>query len=338
MKALFAYEGNVVVKDDAVPALQGEDTVLIRTAYSTVSPGTEMTAVRRSKQSPLQLGYSAAGVVVQAGVKAADEFPPGQRVACYGGPYVRHAEYLAVHKHLVAPVPDHVSLAEASTAGLGTIAVHAVRQASLQFGETVVVVGLGILGQIIARICRAACLRVIVCDLLPERRKALQGTAGIHVCDGPDEVSRIVADVSGGFGADAVLLCASGNQKELLDTSFDWIRDRGKVVIVGDLSMEFTRAKMFKKEAQLLISRAGGPGRYDPMYEASGFDYPAGYIRWTEGRNLREYIRLLAGRHIDIGPLLNRSVSLTEAYSVYGMYKNDPGSILGAVIAYESTN
>ncbi|CAG7596167.1 D-arabitol-phosphate dehydrogenase [Paenibacillus solanacearum] len=338
MKALFAYEGNVVVKDDEVPALQGDDMVLIRTAYSTVSPGTEMTAVRRSKQSPLQLGYSAAGVVVQAGANAAAEFPPGRRVACYGGPYVRHAEYLAVHKHLVAAVPDHVTLAEASTAGLGTIAVHAVRQASLQFGETVVVVGLGILGQIIARICQAACLRVVACDLLPARRKAMRGTPGIHVCEGLEEVGRIVADLSGGLGADAVLHCASGQQRELLDASFEWIRDRGKVVIVGDLNMEFTRAKMFKKEAQVLISRAGGPGRYDPMYEASGFDYPEGYVRWTEGRNLQEYIRLLAGRHIDIGPLLNHSVTLSEAYAVYGMYKNDPASILGAVIAYETAN
>ncbi|WP_028548493.1 zinc-dependent alcohol dehydrogenase [Paenibacillus sp. UNC451MF] len=335
MRTLVAHNGTVIMQDEPVPDF-GEEMVLIRTSYSTISPGTEMTAVGRSGESKLRIGYSAAGIVDQVGKKAKQSFWPGQRVACYGGPYVRHAEYLAVHKHLVATVPDHVSLDQASTGGLGAIAIHAVRQAGLQFGETVVIIGLGILGQIIARICRAACLRVIACDHVPERRTALSEIEGIRICSKPEDIQLATAEASGGIGADAVVLCASGKQMELLDLSFDWIRDRGKIVIVGDLHMEFTRAKMFKKEAQVLISRAGGPGRYDSMYEALGFDYPAGYVRWTEGRNLEEYIRLLAEHHINIGNLLTKQVPLAEAHRVFDLYKHDPASILGAVLDYNS--
>jgi NADPH2:quinone reductase len=335
LRALAAQNGSIIIREEEMPQI-GDETVLIRTAYSTISPGTELTSVSRSGDRPAAIGYSAAGIVVQAGDKVKRELPIGQRVACYGGPYVRHAEYLAVHKHLVVPVPDHVKLEYASSVGLGGIAIHAVRQANLQFGETAVIVGLGIIGQLVARICRAACYRVIACDLVPARRQALAGIDGIHVCASPEDVQQAVADASSRLGADAVILCASGKQKELIDGSFDWIRDRGKIVIVGDLQMEFTRAKMFKKEAQVLISRAAGAGRYDSNYEALGFDYPVGYARWTEGRNLVEYIRLLSEGHLDISQVLTSHVALEDAHSVYAQYKNDPTSLLGAVIDYQS--
>ncbi|MFE5321379.1 zinc-binding alcohol dehydrogenase [Paenibacillus sp. NPDC056579] len=334
MKAIVNHRGNVKVADEPLPVLQSR-FVLVKSVYSAISPGTELTAIRRMPEQQASLGYSAAGIAVKVGAEV-EGIREGQQVACYGGPYVKHAEYLLVPKHLVVPVPDTVSLLDASTAGLGAIAIHALRQADLRFGESVVIIGLGILGQIIARIAHAACLKVIACDLLPERREALAGIEGIRVCSSVDDIAKEAAAATSGLGADCVIHCAAGRQMQLMDESFGWIRDRGKILIVGDMHMEFTRSKMFHKEAQVLISRAGGPGRYDPLYERDGYDYPPGYVRWTEERNLAEYIRLLTERRIDVSRLITDQVAIGDAWKVYEKYKNNPADVLGAVISYSS--
>lgn len=333
MKAIINHRGNVKVADEPLPQVKN-NFVLVKSIYSTISPGTELTALKRMPENPSPLGYSAAGIAISTG-DGVIGIEPNQPVACYGGPYVKHAEYLLVPKHLVVPVPAHVPLMEASTVGLGAIAIHALRQANIKFGESIVIVGLGILGQIIARIAHAACVRVIAFDILEKRREALSVTGNIDVCSRTEEIKNKIQEISGSNGVDTVIHCAGGKQMELLDESFDWIRDRGKIVIVGDMYMEFTRSKMFLKEAQVLISRAGGPGRYDEAYEHDGCDYPIGYVRWTEERNLKEYIRLLAEQRIDVSGLITNQVALSDAWQVYEQYKHDPGSLLGAVIKYE---
>lgn len=332
MKAIINLKGNVKVADEPQPQVK-RNFVLVKAFYSTISPGTELTALRRMPEHPSPLGYSASGIAVSVGEGVAG-IEQNQPVACYGGPYVKHAEYLLVPKHLVVPLPNSVPLMEASTVGLGAIAIHALRQADVRFGESVIIVGLGILGQIIARIAHAACARVIAFDILAERREALAGIGNVVICSSMEEIKEKIREISGGKGVDTVIHCAGGKQMELMDESFDWIRDRGKIVIVGDMYMEFTRSKMFLKEAQVLISRAGGPGRYDKAYEHDGCDYPVGYVRWTEERNLEEYIRLLAERRIDVSRLITNRVSMSDAWQVYEQYKNDPGSLLGAVIQY----
>ncbi|WJH36948.1 zinc-binding alcohol dehydrogenase [Paenibacillus sp. CC-CFT747] len=334
MKAIINDKGQVKVADEPLPEVKSH-YILVKTLYSAISPGTELTSLSRMPENSASLGYSAAGIAVAVG-DGVEGIAVNQSVACYGSPYVKHAEYLLVPKHLAVPVPEQVELREASTAGLGAIAIHALRQAQLSFGETVVVVGLGILGQIMARIAGAACARVVAFDLLPERCAAIEGVDGIQVCRTMEELRETVAETTNGKGADSAFHCAAGKQKELLDESFDWLRDRGRIVIVGDMYMEFTRGKMFLKEAQVLISRAAGPGRYDEAYERDGCDYPIGYVRWTEERNLAEYIRLLAERRIDVSGLITNCVSVGEAWQVYEQYRHNPGSLLGAVISYGS--
>lgn len=336
MKAIINHKGQVKVSDEPLPQLQNK-FVLVKSMYSAISPGTELTAIRRMPENQASLGYSAAGIAVKVGAEV-EGIQPGQQVACYGGPYVKHAEYLLVPKHLVVPVPDTVSLMDASTVGLGAIAIHALRQADLKFGESLVLIGLGILGQIMARIANAACLRVIAFDILPERREALSGIEGIRVCSSMEDIGREAREINPGSGVDCVIHCAAGRQMQLLDESFNWIRDRGKILIVGDMYMEFTRSKMFHKEAQVLISRAAGPGRYDQWYERDGNDYPLGYVRWTEERNLAEYIRLLAERRIDVSRLITDQVTINDAWKVYEKYKNNPADLLGAVISYPSSS
>ncbi|MCU6707319.1 zinc-binding alcohol dehydrogenase [Paenibacillus sp. J5C_2022] len=334
MKSIATQHGEVIILEKEQPYVK-PNCVLVKTRYSMVSPGTEMTAIRRQAEQPHPLGYSAAGIAVEVG-EDVPVLKEGQAVACYGAPYVNHSEYLLVPKHLIVPVPEHVELRSAASAGLGAIAIHALRQSELKFGECAVVVGLGIIGQLIARIAHAAALKVVAIDLLESRRELLQDVEGITICKCIEEVPDAVRQATGGIGADAVLHCAAGRQMELFDSSFDWLRDRGTVVIVGDMTVEYTRAKMFGKEARVLISRAGGPGRYDQQYEQDCVDYPVGYVRWTEGRNIGEYIRLLSERRIEVESLLSKQVPLSRAHELYADYANEPQNILGALIAYEA--
>jgi len=332
MRSVVSQKCQVKVIENERPVIQ-PNYVLMQTRYSMISPGTELTSIRRSGENPSFLGYSASGIAVEVGDQVTN-IKVGQQVACYGAPYVNHSEYLLVPKHLTTPVPQQVSLVEASAAGLGAIAIHALRQSGLVFGECAVIVGLGIIGQLIARIAHASALKVIAVDLIEERRNVLQEIQGITICNTIQEVENAVSKVTGNIGADAVFHCASGQQKELLDDSFDWIRDRGKIIIVGDMVMEYSRGQMFKKEADVIISRAGGPGRYDPEYERECRDYPVGYVRWTEGRNMEEYIRLLSENRISVGSLITRQASIIDAAELYRDFTDRPQSILGGVITY----
>ena len=332
MLSVVSLNNQVKVIEKECPAIK-PNYVLMKTHYSMVSPGTELTSIRRSRETPVSLGYSASGIALEVGENV-EHIQAGQKVACYGAPYVNHSEYLLVPKHLITRVPDHVDLVEASAAGLGAIAIHALRQSKLVFGECAVIVGLGIIGQLVARIAEAAALKVVAVDLIEERRRALADVPGIAVCSNMCEVEAAVYERTNGIGADAVFHCAAGLQKQLLDDSFDWLRDRGKIVIVGDMVMEFTRAQMFKKEADVIISRAGGPGRYDKLYEGDGFDYPIGYVRWTEGRNTEEYIRLLSEGKISVRSLISKTQPVLDAAKLYEEFATAPQRILGGVITY----
>lgn len=333
MKAVAAWKGSIIIADVELgnpPA----GHVLVRTEYSAISPGTEMSFLRKASDQQVLLGYSAVGIVEQVGDNVTG-LEPGQRVACYGAPYVKHAERFTVPANLTAAVPEHVRPEEAAFAGLGAIAIHALRTADLRFGESAVVVGLGILGQLIAQIASAAAFRVAGLDLNPRRAELLRRHGIGHSFDSTERLEGELIGFTGGVhGADSVLLCASGPGEELINRSLQWIRDKGKIVIVGDLSMEFSRAMMFGKEAQVLISRAGGPGRYDAQYELENRDYPIGYVRWTEGRNIGEYIRLLSEKRISVLPLISDRVPMERAEEAYVKYKSDPSSIMGTLLTY----
>lgn len=335
MKSVIAQTGVVKTVEHQEPPRPpvAPNFVLIRTAFSAISPGTELSMAKRTGEQPVELGYSASGIVLETG-EGVTHVRPGQQVACYGAPFVHHAETLAVPKHLVSPVPDGVTLEEASFAGLGAIAIHALRQSDLRFGESVVIVGLGILGQIMAQIANAASFHVFGHDLLRSRCDLLRRSGVAHAFDSDADMERRLFELTKGEGADAVILCAGGHAPELINASLRRLRDRGKIVIVGDLKMEFEREFMFSKEAQVLISRAGGPGRYDRNYEVRGFDYPVGYVRWTEGRNVEEYLRLLAEKKLQVRELISEVVPIDRAADAYRLFATAPERTIGVLLKY----
>lgn len=331
MKAIATKSGEIVIAELDKPELLAGH-VLIRTEYSAISPGTEMSFVKRASDQLVKMGYSAVGIVEQVGDQVKD-IQVGQRVACYGAPYVHHATYLSVPTNLIAVVPDHVDPQEAAFAGLGAIAIHALRVADLRFGESAVVVGLGTLGNLISQIANAAAIRVAGLDLNHERAAMLRKQGLSHIYETQEQLEEQIEAAVGVSGADAVLHCASGPGEALINRSFQWIRDRGKIVIVGDLTTEFNRGLMFGKEAQVLISRAGGPGRYDAQYERNNVDYPIGFVRWTEGRNAGEYIRLLAEGRISMKQLITDVYPLAQAAEAYENYKQ-PTKTISTLIKY----
>ncbi|MCM3781664.1 zinc-binding alcohol dehydrogenase [Neobacillus mesonae] len=321
MKIVAAREGKVTIIQADIPELHPRH-VQVRTEYSGISPGTEMSAIKKSGAAPVYLGYSAVGIVERIGSEVQD-IRPGDRVACYGVPYVRHAEIITVPTNLVTKVPSAVKPEEAAFTGLGAIAIHALRIADIRFGDKVLIVGLGILGNLIAQIASAAACHTAAFDVSEARVQLLRQQMGVHsaFCSETD-VDRFVADETLGVGFDSILLCAGGPGETLINKSLSWLRDRGKVIIVGDLSMSFSRELMFQKEAEVLISRAGGPGRYDAKYEKDNHDYPIGYVRWTEGRNMDEFVRLLAAQKIVVSPAITHTVTMEQANEAYGNYSS----------------
>ncbi|MEV5027065.1 zinc-dependent alcohol dehydrogenase [Paenibacillus sp. LPE1-1-1.1] len=333
MKAVAALKGKISITDiDRASPLPGH--ILIRTEYSAISPGTELSFLRRASDQQVILGYSAVGIVEELGENVTG-VKIGQRVACYGAPYVKHAEWLTVPSNLTAIVPEHVRSEEAAFAGLGAIAIHALRTADIRFGETAVIVGLGLLGQIICQIASAAAFGVIGLDLAANRAGLLKRHGVKHAYDNQKVMEEQLLQITGGHGADCILLCAGGPGEELINQSLHWIRDKGKIVIVGDLSTAFSRNLMFGKEAQVLISRAGGPGRYDAGYEKENHDYPIGHVRWTEGRNIGEYIRLLSDNRISILPLITNVYPMERAQEAYANYENSH-DVMGTLLKYEN--
>ncbi len=326
--------GEVAVAEVPAPQLS-PGRVLVRTSFSLVSPGTELGLIQRQAvagETRFPLGYSAAGVVA-----ASDEagFEVGAPVGCYGAPYTHHAGVLAVPRTLAVPLAPKLDLRQAAFGGLGAVAVHSVRRAQLEFGEVCVVVGLGVLGNMIAQVAAAAGFQVIATDPVPARREAAAKLGIIALPTDHAAVKAEVAALTEGRGADAVLVCAGGDAAPFLDQAIDLLRLRGRAVIVGNVPGRFDRELQFQKEADIVIARAGGPGRYDPSYEASGVDYPAGYVRWTEGRNLAEFLRLVTTGRVDVASLITHEFALGEAPEAYRTMQDPGAGALGVLLRYE---
>jgi len=328
MKAIKSLNGEAVFAELPEPDIKPQH-VKVRIDYSSVSVGTELLMLRNGSEA--FLGYSATGTVLEVGEGVA-HVRPGQRVACYGTP--AHREVMLSPKYLTVPVPEGVTAEEAAFSGIGAICIHALRQATLQFGETVVILGAGILGQIIARVAHACNYRVIALEPVKERRDMLAAAGISRVCANEEEMeAALEGTTAGGKGADAVLICASIRSESLINQGIRFLRDRGSVVIVGDTGCEFDRDLLFGKEASVHISRAGGPGRYDPDYERAGFDYPIGYVRWTEGRNIEEYLRMVAEKRIDIRSLITDRLTFEELPGFYKRIRENPRPTMGVTVS-----
>lgn len=273
------------------------------------------------------LGYSAAGTVIAAGADTAG-FRPGDRVAAAGAGFANHAEVDAVPALLCARVPDGVESVDAAFATVGAIALHGFRRGEAQVGSTVAVIGLGLIGQLAVRIARAAGCGVVGVDLDPERLDLARVA-------GAEAIAR--SDLGQGHAAagtaDAVLICASADTSDPIELAAELARDRAPVVVVGDVDMKVPRAPYYEKELDLRLSRSYGPGRYDPEYELHGRDYPAGYVRWTEGRNMAAFLGLVADGRVTPSELLSARYALGDAERAFDELVS--GGSLAIALDYE---
>ncbi|HZL30481.1 MAG TPA: bi-domain-containing oxidoreductase [Pseudolabrys sp.] len=280
------------------------------------------------------MGYSLSGTVVAVGTGVDDVFI-GDRVACAGGQAAFHAEYVCVPRNLTVPVPEGVADDAASTVTLGAIALQGVRRAEPTVGETFVVVGLGILGQLTARILKASGIQTIGADLSPERiEQARAHGLDLAIATDGNEPEQQVARLTGGLGADAVIVTAASASADLLNAALRMCRRKGRVVLVGDVPINIDRADIYAKEIDFRISTSYGPGRYDRNYEEGGVDYPVGYVRWTENRNMQAYLGLLANGAVKIDDLVATRYPITEAAVAYAALQATEARPLNVILTY----
>ena len=344
--------GEVRLYNVPQPELSPEG-ILVRTHFSAISAGTERASVELSSKSLLSkamarpemvrqvvdfarqngiqaayqkvtskldtlatMGYSCAGEVIAVGADAA-EFRVGDRVACAGAGYASHCEVNFVPRNLAVHIPGNVPTDAAALTTIGAIAMQGLRQAGIAFGETVAIIGAGLLGVLAIQMARAAGCRVVAVDLSPERvKQARQFGADLALAASDPALAEKVREFSR-YGVDAAVLTASSTSAEPIELAARLLRDRGRIVVVGAIGMGVSRAEMYRKELSLALSRSYGPGRYDPGYEEEGKDYPIGYVRWTERRNMEAFLDLVAGGQLDLTPLLQNRCSVDEAANAY---------------------
>lgn len=360
--------GAVVVSEVPEPG-PSRGRVLVRVGASLLSAGTESAQVAKARQSLLErvrakpqllrqgleelrdrglagireklaskyegfgeLGYSCAGTVVDAGDDRA-LLPPGTLVACGGVGYASHAEFVSVPRLLTAAAPEGVSAEDAAYATVGAIALQGVRQAAAQVGEYVVVLGLGLVGLLTVQLLRAAGCRVAGIDPSPKAHE--RGRAcGCEVVAAPDQATDAVAAFSGGPGADAVIICAATADSSPVELAGQMARSRGRVVMVGATGMTVPRDEYFLKELSFTLSRSYGPGRYDRRYEEEGHDYPLDYVRFTEQRNLRAFLELVAQGRVQPAPLTTHRFLVAEAPAAYALLNQRGVDRVGILLTY----
>lgn len=369
MKQILIQKGQVSIED--VPAPQVEaGTVLVAVSHSCISVGTELswiksgakplwkkaleqpdkvkkvismaltdgvTKTRSRVQNTLSAeqptGYSLAGTVIEVG-EGIHDLRAGDRVACAGAQCAYHAEIVRVHRNLVVPVLKNLDFAQASTVTLGAIAMQGVRRLQPTLGECFVVIGLGILGQLTVQLLKANGCRVMGADLDADR-VALACSLGMdmgldNAVNQIDQVYRL-AD---GIGADGVVVTAATPSDEVLSMAFQMCRKKGHVVLVGDVGLNINRADIYAKELDFFISTSYGPGRYDERYEEQGLDYPVSYVRWTENRNMAEYLRLVSEGRINLQSLISATYPLADAPKAYIDLQQSGAKPLIALLSY----
>jgi predicted dehydrogenase len=278
----------------------------------------------------MPLGYSSAGTVVELGA-GVQSLRVGQRVACAGGGYAVHSEFVTVPQNLLAVLPETVDFEQAAFTTLGAIALHGFRLSEAQLGERVAVIGLGLLGQLAASLAAAAGCQVLGIDV-DEQRVALAKQRGLAAI-ARHGAEQAALGRSGGQGFDAVLICADTQADDPIELAGELARDRACVVAVGAVGMQVPRRSYYAKELTLIVSRSYGPGRYDPGYEEAGLDYPIGYVRWTEGRNLQAFVDLLGSGQIDVASLISHRFPIERAVRAYDLISSQQ-AFLGVLITY----
>jgi len=358
---------------DEVPApLVSKGHVLVEVAYSLISVGTEISGVKASEKSLIRkaleqpekvqkvldyfkkhglkktvqavrgklsesapLGYSCSGIVIGIGEEV-DGFRIGDKVACVGAAKANHAEIVLVPKNLVVKVPEGCDLKDAASVAIGSIAMQGMRRADPRLGGIVAVIGLGLLGQITVQLLKVAGCRVVGFDI-DHRRVEVAKKLGADYSFVVSEVNyqNEILYITGGHGLDATIITAASWSDEIVQQAMEITRKKGRVVVVGGVGLGLKRSPFYEKEIDFLISCSYGPGRYDTFYEEKGLDYPYAYVRWTEGRNMEEYLRLLAEGKVDFKAILDREYHISEASKAYQELKRSEDRPIGVVLRYD---
>ena len=370
MRQVLIRKGQLLLANVPSPLVE-PGSVLVEVAYSLISTGTELSSVQSSGQSLVKkaleqpekirklwdhlrsqgiqktiakvqgqldlaspLGYSCSGIVIQVGEDITD-IRPGDRVACAGAGIANHAEIVLVPRNLTVKVPDGCSLQDAASMTLGAIAMQGVRRADLRLGEVVAVIGLGLLGQITVQLLKAAGCKVIGVDL-SERRVSLAKHLGADAAFCPTEVNIIneIRHMTGDHGVDATIITAASTGNALVQQAMEITRKKGRVVIVGAVGLGLNRSPFYEKEIDFLISCSYGPGRYDDQYEKKGADYPFAYVRWTENRNMQEYLHLVTDGKVQLSRILEREYELSDVSKAYEELQSGTEKPLGVLLRY----
>lgn len=294
--------------------------------------------VRSRLDQPQSPGYSSAGTVLASGEGVSD-IHPGDRVACAGANYAVHAEIACIPRLLVARIPagdphSTVAFDEAAFATLGAVALHGIRTAEVKLGDVVAVIGLGLMGQLTVQLLKAAGCRVIGTDLDQSRAQLAKSLGADAAAVTTSEFRDLCSEWTRGAGVDSVLITAETSSSGPVNLAGEIARDRAIVVAVGTVGMDIERKAYYEKELDFRISRSYGPGRYDSVYEQKGRDYPIGYVRWTETRNMDAFLQMLAEKKINVGSLITHRFPIDEARLAYDLIGGTGERFLGVVLRY----
>ena len=361
--------GLIEVDEVPIPSLE-DKFILVQNNFSVISAGTEKTKIDIGKKNLIQkakarpdlvrqvikklkndglkktfktvntrlnapspLGYSSSGIVVAVGGMV-EGIQPGDRVACAGAGYANHAEYVAVPQNLVAKIPNNVKDESAAFTTIGSIALQGLRLAAPKIGETFLVIGLGLLGQITVQLLKANGCKVIGTDLDNELVSLSESFGAIGVIK-QNKLNSICMEHTKN-GVDGVIVCAGSQSNQIIETCGKVTREKGRVVVVGAVKMDIPREDYFKKEINIVISRSYGPGRYDQSYEEGGNDYPIGYVRFTEQRNMVTFLDLIAQEKINIDNLITHRFHIEDAPEAYKLIEGEKiEPYLGILLKYD---
>jgi predicted dehydrogenase len=367
MKQLIRKGLKQIIVDEVPDPVVTPHHVLVRPLYSLISSGTETASIhqegvlRAVADNPSQLtkiwnvlkvqgpvstfaevkakfseyavlGYSGAGIVVDKH-PTVTSFQIGDRVA-YGGEGTGHGETILVGENLAVRVPNSVAFEHACFATLGSIALNSIRIANIALGETIAVLGLGLVGQLIAQLARLQGATVLAVDLKPQRAELAHRLGADHALLAGESLPEQVASITDGRGVDCVIVAAAAKSAAPCQQAVQICADRGRIVDVGAVELSFPWYDMYRKEIQFFMARAYGPGSYDPVYEKQGRDYPIGYVRWTENRNMAEFLRLLSLGRIQLAPLITHQFPLDDAPKAYETILDPSSGSLAVLLNY----
>lgn len=342
MKQVVRVYDRVEVRDVPAPAVR-DGFVLVKSECSLISTGSETRALRESqgmfkrlartskrvlkkREEASNMGYSCAGRIVAVGANV-DALSIGDSVLCSGFDYAVHAELVHVPKNLVAKIPATVTPAQATFATLGSVSLHALRRANIGIGETALVAGLGLTGQLLMRLLRLHGCEAVGVD--PNQYKidlALKHGALDGFC-GKSGFTKRIQQLTKGIGVDVAFLCFDTSDESFLEELTSAVRERGKIVAVGNIKSALPFGSLFRKELDITISRSFGPGRFDSLYEEQGHDYPLGYVRWTERRNIQYLLDIIAQKKLVVDDLISARYPLLEAEKAYASLFSTPRPI-----------